>query len=93
MLGQKVVGDNADALKLAAVIVTNTVYEAFLMFLLGYSLIEFPRGIWNQANLDGYLLRTQMKAASQFKDISDAQLSVSLCVSDVLKTKGQVKLR
>ncbi len=91
LLGQHVVSANTDALKLAAIIVTNTVYEAFLMFLLGYSLYEFPRTIWAQSNLEGYLLQTQMKAASQFKDISEAQLSVSLAVSDVLKTKGQVR--
>lgn len=60
------------------------------MFLLGYALVEFPRSIWQQSNLDGYLLRTQIKAASDFKDISEAQLSVSLAVSDVLKTKGQL---
>lgn len=35
LLGQKVVPNNADALKLAAIIVTNTVYELGLMFLLG----------------------------------------------------------
>ena len=35
LLGQKVVSSNSDALKLTAVIVTNTVYELGLMFLLG----------------------------------------------------------
>lgn len=37
-----------------------------------------------------YLLAMQQKAAAQFRDISEAQLSVSLAVSDVLKTKAQV---
>lgn len=90
LIGQKVVSSNADALKLAAIIVTNTMYELFLMFLLGYALVEFPRWIWSQSNIDGYLLKTQTKAAQQFKDISEAQLNVSLCVSDVLKTKTAV---
>ena len=43
LVGQKVVTSNTDALKLAAVIVTNFVYELGLMFLLGYSLVEYPR--------------------------------------------------
>jgi len=90
LIGQKVVSSNADALKLAAIIVTNTMYELFLMFLLGYALVEFPRWIWSQSNIDGYLLKTQTKAAQQFKDISEAQLNVSLCVSDVLKTKTAI---
>lgn len=91
LLGQKVVASNAEALKLATILVTNTMYQLFLMFLLGYALIEFPRSIWAQSNLDGYLLKTQTKAAQQYKDISEAQLNVSLCVSDVLKTKNAVR--
>ena len=92
LLGQHVVADNSSALLLAAVIVTNTVYETILMFLLGYALIEFPREIWNCSDLDNYLLRVQQKAASEFKDIQDAQLAVSLVVSDCLKTNKMVKL-
>ncbi|RYG64568.1 hypothetical protein EON64_13735 [archaeon] len=38
-----------------------------------------------------YLLAVQQKAAAQFRDIAEAQLSVSLAVSDVLKTKTQVR--
>lgn len=90
LLDQNVVEGNIDALKLAAIIVTNTVYEAFLMFLLAYAMVEYPRAIWMNSDLDKYLLKTQMKAASEFKDISDAQLSVSLAVSDVLKTKNHM---
>ena len=91
LIGQNVVSSNAEALKLAAIIVTNTLYELFLMFLLGYSLVEFPRSIWAQSNIDRFLLKTQTKAAQQYKDISEAQLNVSLCVSDVLKTKSAVR--
>ena len=90
LIGQHVVGENIDALKLSAVIVTNTMYELGLMFLLGYALVEYPRQIWNESDLDGSLLRIQSKAAIDFKDISEAQLSVSLAVSDVLKTKSQL---
>eukprot|EP01035_Chromulina_nebulosa_P002873 gene2873-3925_t len=90
LLGQNVVGNNTDALKLAAVIVTNTVYEAFLMFLIAYALIEYPRTIWSQSDLDQYLQQTQNKAAAEFKDISDTKLEVSLVVASVLKTKTQL---
>lgn len=87
-MGQHVVTSNADALKLAAVIVTNTVYELLLMFLLGYALVEYPRTLWQMADLRYYLLKTQMKAASEFKAIQEHQLSVSLVVADVLKTRS-----
>jgi hypothetical protein len=90
LLGQHVVDNNSNALKLAAVIVTNTVYETVLMFLLGYALIEFPRSIWDESDLEKHLLKTQMKAASDFRDISDAELDISLVVANVLKTKAQV---
>ena len=91
LLGEKIV-NNADALKLAAIIVTNTVYETLLMFLIAYALIEYPRSIWAQSNLDKYLEQTQNKAAAEFKDIADAKLEVSLVVASVLKTKQQVML-
>jgi hypothetical protein len=90
LLGQKVVGNSAAALQLAAVIVTNTIYETMLMFLLAYGLVEFPRSLWYKSDVDYYLRRLQMKAASDYKAISDAQLSVSLAVSDVLKTREAV---
>lgn len=60
------------------------------MFLLGYGLIEFPRSFWDMANHEKYLSQIQLKASTQFKDIADAQLNVSLCVSDVLKTKEHI---
>lgn len=88
LIGQKVVPGNVEALKLAAVIVTNTMYEFGLMFLLGYSLVEYPRSLWSMSDVRGYLVKTQMKAASEFKAISEHQLSVSLVVADVLKTKA-----
>lgn len=90
LIDQHVVASSGSALMLTAVIVTNTVYETFLMFLLGYALIEYPREIWNQSNIDSHLLRVQQRASAEFKAIQDAQLSVSLCVSDVLKTAKMV---
>lgn len=90
LISKHIVGNNAAALQLAAVIVTNTVYESILMFLLGYGLVEFPRSLWQNSDLEGYLLKVQNKAACRFIDIRDAELNVSLVVSDVMKTKEQV---
>jgi hypothetical protein len=69
LLSKNVVGSSEAAVMLAAVIVTNTIYETFLMFLLGYGLVQFPRSLWMKSNLDIYLLRTQMRASSDFKVI------------------------
>ena len=60
------------------------------MLLLGYGLVQYPRSLWMQSDLDYYLLRTQMRASIDFKSISESQLSVSLVVSDVMKTKADV---
>jgi hypothetical protein len=90
VLLSKHVVSNSNALKLAAVIVTNTLYETLLMFLIAYALVEYPRSIWAQSNLDDYLLKTTTKAAAEFADVAEAHFNVSLVVGDVLKTKGQV---
>lgn len=75
------------ALQLTAVIVTNTLYESFLMFLLGYGLVEFPRNIWREADIEHNLKQTQQKAASDFKDIGDAHFNISVQVANAVKTK------
>ena len=75
------------------VIVTNTIYETFLMFLLGYGLAQYPRHLWMQSNLDLHLLRTQMRASAAFKAMGESQLNVSLVVADVMKTKAEVHTR
>ena len=61
------------------------------MFLLGYGMVQYPRSLWMQSDLDYYLLRTQMRASVDFKAIGESQLSVSLVVSDVMKTKAEVR--
>lgn len=90
LIGQHVVPSNGSALKLTLIILTNTCYELFLVFLLGYALVEYPRSLWIKGDLDYYLLKLQMKAAAEFKQISDAQLNVSLVVADVIKTRTQL---
>ena len=41
------------------------------MFLLGYGLVQYPRSLWMQSDLDYFLLRTQMRASSDFKAIAE----------------------
>ena len=90
LIGQKIVPANASALQLAAVIVTNTVYETFLVFLLAYGLVEFPRSIWNSSNYKYYLLLTQMKATYDYKEISDYKIDIQEDISKVNYFKEMV---
>ena len=87
LIHEKVVSDNADALQLTAIIVTNTIYEAFLMFLLGYGLVGFPWQFWFDSNIRARYERVLIKAASDFADISNSHLNISLEVANALKTK------
>ena len=90
LIGQKVMPADQSALMLASVIVTNTIYETFLMFLLAYGLVEYPRSIWNKGDLEYFLLKTQMQATSDYNDISESRIDVSLEVASVLKTAEEV---
>ena len=90
LISQNIVKADASAIELTAIIITNIVYETFLMFLMGYGLIELPRSVWLQASLDSALLRAQMKACADFKDIGDAQINMGLCVANVIKTRSDV---
>ena len=90
LIKQKVLSTNTDTLTLVAIIVTNTLYETFLVIMLGIGLVELPRTFWLRGNLEYSLLRQQMKAASAFTSLREAELSISLAVSDVLKTKEDI---
>ena len=61
-----------------------------LMFLLGYGLVEFPRTLWTNSNLERRLLRVQQKAASEYKHLQETSLTMSMAVSDAMKTKREV---
>ena len=90
LIKQNIVGQNSDALLLAAVIVTNTVYEMFLVFLLAYGLVEFPRRLWNIANLDYNLLLTQMDATADYKAISNYKVDIQEDISKIHYFKNVV---
>lgn len=91
LIKQEVVEGTADSLQLTAVICTNVLYELFLMFLLGYGLVEFPRRFWLNANIDNYLLRTQIKAASDFADIRESQVNMSIEFANAMKTMSKLE--
>ena len=76
LIAKKVVPSSSSVLMLAAVIVTNTVYELFLVVLLSYGIVEFPRRLWNMANIDYYLLITQINATADYRAISDYKVNI-----------------
>lgn len=89
LLGEHVVSGTS-ALMLAAVVTTNAVYQFFLMFLLAYGLVEFPRAIWNNSNVEYSLLLTQMKATYDYKEISDYKINIQEEISKVRYFKDQM---
>lgn len=91
LISEKVVSSNADALQLTAIIVTNTIYEFFLMFLLGYGLVGFPWQFWFDSNARARYERVCIKAAADFADISNSHLNISLEVANALKTKQMME--
>ena len=91
LIKQNIVKQDISAIELTAIIITNIVYETFLMFLMGYGFIELPRSVWMQASLDSSLLSAQMKACSDFKDISESQTLMGVCVANVIKTRNEVR--
>lgn len=63
--------------------ISITGYEVFLMFLLAYGLVEFPRALWNESDLHYALLLTQMKATSSYKAIGDYKINIQEDISKV----------
>lgn len=90
LIGEKAVPGDAGALKLAAVILTNIVYESFLMFLLGFGLIEFPKEMWFASNSEKSLSIAETKAAFDLKAASDALFDVTRLGGNVILTKAAV---
>eukprot|EP01041_Mallomonas_annulata_P010051 gene10051-20940_t len=89
LIGQKYVSSSASALTLVAVVLSNTFGLIALMVLLGYGLIEFPRHFWSDSDLEGHLVRTQQRAASQYRNLQETSLNISLLVSDAMKTNQE----
>ena len=90
ILALHIVDGSVAGLILFSKIATNTVYEIFLMFLLGYGLVEFPRQIWSQGNLESLLLSVQTKAATEFTANLEARDNVAKVVANVLTTKAKM---
>lgn len=86
LIGKHVVSSTS-AVLLTIVLITNTVYLTFLMFLLGYGLIVFPQRVWELGDYKKRLVRIQNRVAKIYEDMSEASLEISLCVADILKTK------
>lgn len=91
LIGQKAVPSDAAALKMSAVILTNIVYESFLMFLLGFGLVEFPKEVWLASNMEKSLSIAETKAAFDLKAASDALWDVTNLGGNVILTKKVVE--
>lgn len=92
LVGEGVVEASADAILLSLVVISNTFGLFVLMLLLGYGLISFPQMLWLKGDIKRQLNMSQQKAASRFKDLGEISLSMSMAVSDVMKTKQDVNL-
>lgn len=91
LVGQKTVPNDADALKLSAVLLTNICYESFLMFLLGFGLIEFPKEVWIASNIEKSLTIAETKAAFDIKAASDSMWLSQKLSGNVILTKKMVE--
>lgn len=87
LLGTKTLPANSSALLLVSVLLTNSVYQLVLMFLLGYGLIRFPLNLWNISDNELQLLQYQNTVATDFKNVSESSFNVSTAVADTYKTK------
>jgi ABC-type uncharacterized transport system permease subunit len=90
LISQNILKQDASSIELVAIILTNVMYESFLMFLMGYGLVELPRSVWLSGSLERSLLLAQMKACGDFSDISDAQITMGQSVANIIKTKNEV---
>ena len=91
LIGQKSVPSDAAALKMSAVLLTNIVYESFLMFLLGFGLVEFPKEVWLASNIEKSLSIAETKAAFDLKAAADALWDVTNLGGCVILTKKVVE--
>jgi len=86
----KIIDGTVAGLKLFSQLAMNTIYSVLVMFLLGYGLVEFPRLLWNTADVQNQLLKAQTKAATEFSANMDARNELSAEVASVLKTRDKL---
>lgn len=86
LLGRGYVSDEK-ALLVTVVTVNNTYGLIAIIFLLGYGLVELPKLLWMDGNLQGRLRRLQGRAAHAFLAHADAALDMSEAVAHVLATR------
>jgi len=90
LLGGGYVSDEK-ALLVTAVAATNTYGLVVIIFLLGYGLVELPKVMWMNGNLQGKLRRLRGRAAHEFRALADASMDMSEGVAHSLKTKAEVE--
>jgi hypothetical protein len=90
LLGLKVCPPTSEGLSTFSKIATNAGYEVFLMFLMGFGLVEFPRLMWAYGTPQKLLQKQQIKAATEFATMMDCQMGLAKHVADALKTKERL---
>ena len=90
LLGTGIIPGGISGLLLFSKIATNFVYETFLMFLIGYGLVEFPYQTYLQSDLEKQLKNMQTKAATEFSANMDAYNALGTQVANALKTRDKV---
>ena len=82
---------NEKALLVLVVAANNTYGLVVIIFLLGYGLVELPKQMWMDGNLQGKLRRLRGRAAHEFRALADASMDMSEGVAHSLKTKEEVE--
>ena len=87
LVGCKVINFSVDAILLTSILITNTMWSIFLIFLLGYGLIMYPVSVWNRNDLNTRLLKIQYQAAIEFGKLTKSYSDIFLCIIDIKRTK------
>lgn len=90
LIGTKSVETNSTAIFLTSVLLTNTVWMGFLVLLLGYGLVMFPRDMWKKGNFEQRLLRIQYEIAQEFINVTKSYSEIFLCLANIQKTKDEL---
>ena len=92
LIATRCVGSNTTAMKLAVILIMNTINLLFLMFILGYGLVSYPQMLWLASDLKQSLEKIQNSAAAQFRSMNDTRANIGKAVADVLKTKEYLEV-
>lgn len=91
LVGSGTINASTDAILLTSILLTNTMWSTFIMFLLGYGLIMYPISVWNKSDISSRLIKKQYNAAVEFEKLTKAYSDIFLCISDIKRTKRELE--